>query len=35
MGQSQTPTHRLNNQWNFVDNLQGIEIYKNQQNQLA
>jgi hypothetical protein len=35
MGQSHTPQTRLNNQWNFIDNFGGIEIYKNQTNQLA
>jgi len=35
MGQSPTPINRLNNQWNFIDNLDDIEIYKNQHNQLA
>lgn len=35
MGQSSTSPNRLHNEWNFVDTLSGIEIYKNQNDQLA
>jgi len=35
MGQTPLPLNKLNNQWNFIDNIGGIEIYKNQHNQLA
>ncbi len=35
MGQSHHHANRLNNQWTFIDTIDKIEIYKNQQNQLA